>query len=222
MATKTVNRLNGTATPNAEPGLISAQLPQLNKQMIEVKIKGMTPLIVQAWSEKAKRMMLDKHMKKAQSAKEAKDPKKDYEACLYTSDEGWHGFPTGAFKAAIVGACRQAEGITMTAVKRICFVRNEGYSTAQDKGLIRIHGKPRMRQDMMRNESGVADIRFLAEFPVWEATLTIEFNASCISAEQIIHLVELAGYGEGVGGHRPSSPKNCTGDNGRWEVVKGK
>lgn len=53
-----------------------------------------------AWSEKAKRQMLDKQMKKAQSAKEAKSPEQDYHDSLYHLEGGGYGFPAVAFKAA--------------------------------------------------------------------------------------------------------------------------
>src|SRR3546814_8870185 len=59
-----------------------------------------------AWSEKAKKMMLDKQMKKATKAKEAKDPQADYEACFYRTPTGDYGFPTIGLKAAMVAACR--------------------------------------------------------------------------------------------------------------------
>ena len=50
------------------------ELPPLNIQTIQLMLVGDSPLIVHAWSEKAKRQMLDKQMKKATKAKEAKDP----------------------------------------------------------------------------------------------------------------------------------------------------
>jgi hypothetical protein len=52
-------------------------------ETVHFKLVGDSPLIVHAWSEKAKRQMLDKQMKKATKAKEAKDPQADYEACFY-------------------------------------------------------------------------------------------------------------------------------------------
>lgn len=53
---------------------ISINLPALNIQRIEVTLIGDTALIMHKWSEKAKKEMLDKQMKKATQAREAKDP----------------------------------------------------------------------------------------------------------------------------------------------------
>ena len=51
------------------------QLPPLNIQAVQFTLVGDSPLIVHAWSEKAKRQMLDKQMKRATKAKVAA-PKK--------------------------------------------------------------------------------------------------------------------------------------------------
>jgi hypothetical protein len=51
------------------------ELPALKIETVQFTLVGDSPLIVHAWSEKAKRQMLDKQMKKAAKAKEAKDPR---------------------------------------------------------------------------------------------------------------------------------------------------
>ena len=61
----------------------SIELPRLDIGLMEVTVVGDSPLIVHAWSPKAKREMLDKQMKKAKGAKEAKDPVKDFEESMY-------------------------------------------------------------------------------------------------------------------------------------------
>ena len=42
----------------------TAELQPLNIQTVEIKIKGLSPLIMHRWSDKAKQAMLDKQMKK--------------------------------------------------------------------------------------------------------------------------------------------------------------
>src|SRR5208283_2284464 len=80
-------------------------LPTLNIQTAHVQLVGDSPLIVHAWSKKAKQQMLDKQMKRAKQAKEAKDPQKDYEESLYRSPDGGYCFPAVGFKSAAVDAC---------------------------------------------------------------------------------------------------------------------
>lgn len=205
-------------TANGSTAASTINIPRPRIEEISIPIIGTEPLIVHAWSQKVKQAMLDKQMKKPVASKEAKDPQRDFEDSRYIADEGWDGFTAVGFKASLVGACRQVEGLPMTLAKRLLFVQADGRSTLHSSGLVRIHGEPRMRQDMVRLDTGVADIRFRAEYFPWKATLTIRFNAGVISAEQVTHLVILAGMSEGVGEWRPSSPKSATGNYGLWEI----
>ncbi len=194
-------------------------IPRPNIRIMRLPIVGTTSLIVHSWSRKAIKMLLDRQQKKAQQAKEARDPDADYEASKYVGDDGWEGIPAVAFKAAIVGACRQVDGLTMTLAKRLAFIQPDGFSTEQNIELTKIEGRARMRQDMVRVASGTADVRFRAEYQKWRATLLIEYNAQVITQEQLINLVSIAGYSEGVGEWRPSAPESATGTHGRWRVL---
>lgn len=181
-------------------------IPKIDVRQLDITLIGDSPLICHRWSEKARKEMLDKQMKKAKTAKEAKDPKADYEASLYKMDGGKFGFPCVAFKSAAVGACRFSDGMKMTEARGAFHVVGE---------LAEIEGTPRMREDMVRIAMGTADIRFRGEFPTWRATLRISFNASAISPEQIVNLFNLAGFGVGVGEWRPEKD----GSYGRFHVA---
>lgn len=88
---------------------------------------------------------------------------------------------------------------------------------AGSEGLIEIHGEPRMREDMVRLETGVADLWYRAEYPEWSAALRISYNANMLSLEQLVNLVNAAGFG-GVGEWRPSAPKSASGSYGCFRV----
>ena len=194
-------------------------IPPMNIQELELVLVGDSPLVVHAWSDKAKEMMLAKQMKKAKQAKEAKSPEQDFIDSLYWYGEkpkkptmqdvrkGKFGFPAIAFKAAAVDACSHVDGMTKVAARGSFHI---------DCGLIEIVGKPHPREDMVRIGMGVADIRYRAEFTTWRVRLPIRYNANVISAEQIVNLFETAGFGIGVGEHRPQ--KN--GSWGRFHVAK--
>jgi len=195
------------------------QIKPLRLERVTLSIQGDTPLITHRWSEKAKGMMLDKQMGKARVKKEAKDPEADYESSIYRLDDGTPGFPANAFKSAVVGACRLFEGLPMTKAK--IAMRFEGELNEKGDQLVRIDGAPRMREDMVRLETGVADIRYRAEFPSWSAKLTVTYNAGIISLEQLVNLVDAAGFG-GIGEWRPSAPKSSSGSFGTFHVVGAK
>lgn len=60
-----------------------------------------------------------------------------------------------------------------------------------------------MREDAVRNANGVADLRYRAEFSEWNAEFTVEYNARFYSVEQILSMVDHAGFHAGLGDWRP-------------------
>ena len=203
------------ATRAGQSESLVVTIPAPKVEVASFPITGETPLIVHRWSEKAKRAMLDKQQKKATLRKEAKNPEEDFQQSRYVSSEGWDGFPAGGFKASLVGAARQAgKDLPMTLAKRLVFIVADDATT----GLVRIYGEPTMRDDMVRLETGVADIRFRAQYWPWSAILQVRYNASIISQEQVANLVMLSGMSEGIGEWRPSAPKSCSGDFGLWRI----
>lgn len=223
MSATSVNRLNNvlgngsskhdtTSNPQA-----AITIPKIEPKVLQVWVDGITPLLVCAWSEKAMNMILEKQMKKASKGKEAKDPEKCYRDSLYTSTEGWTGVPAGGIKGCLINAVRAIDDLNMTDAKRLVFVRSEG-TTASGQGLVRIHGEHQMHRGMVRISGGVADVRFRAIYPKWSMRLEVEFLPHMLSAEQVVNLIELAGFVEGLCEHRPGAPKSHTGDFGRFAI----
>ena len=195
-------------------------IPPIDVRTMDITLVGDSPLIVHRWSEKAKKGILDKQMKKAKTAKEAKDPQRDFLDSLYwLSDRpanndaaakllsiATFGFPSVAFKASAVTACGEVDGMKMTQARRRFHVDGE---------FVTILGVPTMRDDMVRVGMGTADIRFRGEFKTWRAIVRLSFNASAISPEQIINLFNLAGFGVGIGEWRAEKE----GSYGRFHVA---
>lgn len=187
------------------------EIKPINVKYTEIRIIGDTPLIVHAWSEKVKKAMLDKQMKKAKNARVAKDPEEEYQASFYRLPDGRYGFPAIGFKAAAVSAGgRFAEGLKMTELRGSFFIDGENGSD-----LVAIEGEPSMREDTVRVGMGVADIRYRPEFRTWATSVRVRFNADKISLEQLVNLFNLAGFGVGVGEWRPE----CDGQFGCFHVA---
>lgn len=183
---------------------VNIQLPALQIKTLSLMLVGDSALIVHAWSEKAKRQMLDKQMKKAKQAKEAKDPEADYEACFYRTPTGAYGFPSIGVKAAMVGACRFVD-MKMTEARGAFHIDGE---------MLTVIGEPRPREDMVRVGMGTADIRYRPEFPEWKIPVEVKYNSSVVSAEQIANLLNTAGFAIGIGEWRPER----NGSYGRFHV----
>lgn len=202
------------ATKNVE--LIEIKPIEIKKTTI--RIVGDTPLIMHAWSEKAKREMLDKQMKKTKSsAREAKNPVEDFIRSMYwlspmptdMSEDGFEkavdngarfGFPVTAFKQAAISAAYR-----MGWAKDKMSLRGAFFIDGDENQMIEIHSDtPIMREDMVKVGMGTADIRFRGEFRNWYADMTISYNANGQhTLEQIINIINAGGYVCGVGEWRP-------------------
>ena len=185
-------------------------IPMMEKKTVTFKIKGVTPLIMNQFPEKARRKMLEKQMKKATKGMEAKDPDAMYKGSLYLLGDGkTPGFPAVGFKASMVRAGKQL-GMNMTDT------RGRFHVLADEGDLVKIEGEHHMREDVVRLESGVVDIRFRAEFSQWKAEIKIIYNVHAISEEQLLKLIEVAGFSCGIGEWRPE--KSNSGSYGLFEI----
>lgn len=178
------------------------QLPPLDIRQFTIRLVGDSPLICHAWSSKAKRAMLDKQQKKARQAKEAKDPDVDYKESLYVIErngsddptEWLCAFPAVGFKSAAVDACSHVQGITKVEARGAFHIIGD---------MVPLEGTPSPREDMVKIAMGTADLRYRGEFKRWSAALRVRYNASVLSAEQVIHLFNVGGFAIGVGEWRP-------------------
>lgn len=183
-------------------------IPGIDIRKATIQIVGDSPLIVHKWSEKAKKEMLDKQMKKATKGKSAKDPVVDFIESLYWLDgepqektmEGFEaaiangarfGFPSVAFKAAAVAAGYRADVLPNKVSANGAF--------HIDGEFVEIIGTPTMREDMVRVGMGTADIRYRGEFKEWSAVFQLKYNANAISLEQLLNLFNLGGFHCGIG-----------------------
>lgn len=183
-----------------------ALLKPIRLKYMVVELEGESPLIVHAWSKKAKEEMLAKQMKRAPKGRDVRDPDRDYEEAFYRLADGRYGFPAVAFKAAAVDACSQLDK-TVTKV----FMRGVFHVLGD---MVPIIGEPRRREDMVRVGMGTADLRFRPEFPTWAAKVPLRFNADAISEEMLVNIFNLGGFAVGIGEWRPQRD----GPYGRFHV----
>jgi hypothetical protein len=198
------------ATKKSENPVIN--IPAMQIQTFDLKIVGDSPFICHAWSEKAKLMMLQKQQKKASAGKEIRNPMREYANTLYwlsekpdienmTDEEIWNatqegrfGFPTVAFKAAAVDAGYQQGILDKKTTARGAFHIIGEFAE--------IEGKPSIREDMARIGMGTADLRYRAEFKEWSTVLHIRLNSNAMSMEQVVNLMNVAGFACGIGDWR--------------------
>ena len=216
------------ATNKANTEVIEIRPIEIKK--VTIRIVGDTPLIMHAWSEKAKRMMLEAQMGVAKGKKkEAKNPVDDFIRSMYwltpmpedgtmesfeeaIANGARFGFPVTAFKQAAISAAYR-----MGWAKDKMSMRGAFFIDSDENGMIEIHSDtPEMREDMVKVGMGTADIRYRGEFKNWYADLTISYNANGqYSLENIVNIINAGGYVCGVGEWRPERD----GQNGMFHVV---
>jgi len=210
-------RKNNMATTKKESVI---EIKPLNLVTTTVRIEGMTPLIVHAWSEKAKKEMLDAQMGKAKAKKkEPKNPVADFACACYWMDgvpgvayDEWdeeifekyaenarYGFPAVAIKqAAISTAYREGYSKNKVSLQGSFFIKGEGeYQLVEIKG-----GKPTMREDnvVIGGMSRTADLRYRPQWESWYMDLDISYDANGnLSLSDIVNLINLSGFKCGIG-----------------------
>jgi len=205
-----------TKTSTADAAI---HLERLERRVYTFEIEGVTPLIVNRWSEKAREMMLQAQQTKTRAKKSPKDPVANFEASKYKLKDGSDAFPATAFKAAIVHAGRLFDGITQVSLKQTVLVLGDG-SDARGDELVKLSFDDCIkREDTPRNASGVADLRYRAQYNGWGAKLRVQVIEGIIDPGSLAALVDAAGIG-GVGEWRPTAPKSATGTYGTF-MLKG-
>ena len=204
------------------------EIRAIDSKQVKLRIVGDTPLIVHAWSEKAKRMMLEAQMKATKTkAKEIRDPFDDFINSMYwlegkpsestpeafekALEHGRWGFPVGAIKmAGNSAAYRNGWVKNQMQLRGSYFLRTEFGDMAEI-----LNSKPIMREDMVRIGMGSADLRYRAEFRDWSMEMILEYNASGeMTLEQIVNVINAGGYSVGIGEWRPEKD----GDFGRYHI----
>lgn len=218
---------------NGQAPAIPVDLPKRRERTVQLNIESLSPLISHAWSSKAVKMMLGKQMGEASAGRTKKDPFQDFVESLYVCQNGQFGMPAPCFKACGVSAANDV-GLKMTEMRRAFHVKtytipivgppitqplNEWDEKYWDKMKPYASQGVHARMDLVRLESGVADVRFRGEWPIWKCTLEIDFNEAVISLDQLVNLMNAGGYGSGIGEWRPSSPVVKSGEFGRFRVV---
>ena len=212
----------------------------LEKKVMRLTIEGTTSLIVHAWSEKAKKEMLDKQMGNSKGKKkEPKNPVRDFIDSLYwldkkpeepteeafekaCADGASFGFPATAVKGA---ACSTAYRSGWTADKvsiyGAFFLRgcDKDFNVIGDGEFVQIltDEPPVMREDNVKLNGKTSDLRYRGEFKNWKMNFLLEYNEgnSQYSISSIVNMVEAGGFTVGIGEWRPEK----RGMHGQFHIV---
>jgi hypothetical protein len=118
-------------------------------------------------------------------------------------------YPSPAFKHAYLYGVSQLDDVKQ-------------FPKTRATGWVFINGDPILefaevirRTDVGRNPTQMV---YRLQFNGWACDLRIEYNSNSITLEQVASLFDLGGVG-GIGEWRPTSPKNKSGDFGRFRIA---
>lgn len=208
------------------------EIRPLDMRTTTLTIVGETPLIMHAWSEKAKKQMLDAQMGKAKGKqKDKKNPVEDFINSMYWLTEKPTEYTEEAFEEAFRNGAKF--GFPVTALKQAAISASFRMGWSKDKMSLRgaffIDGgfgefmeiksdKPVMREDMVKVGMGTADLRYRGEFQNWSATFNLRYDANGqYSLESILNMLNAGGTVCGIGEWRVERD----GQNGMFHVQAG-
>ena len=185
-------------------------IPELRMARINVRIKGVTPLITHRFSEDVLEKMAAEQQGAAKVKKPPRQPEAECEAACYRTPEGRYGFPAAGVKKAMVTAGQRFAGEKGTELYGAFSIPVE---------LLELEcGAPHMREDrvVLGGMSRTSSIAYRPEFTPWAAVVPLLFNADFISADQLVNLLRLAGFSVGIGDWRVEKK----GSFGQFEVAE--
>lgn len=216
----------GTTIPVPENGTASAptilKITPPNLGLARFNIRGISPYVQHAFSAKQQRIMEATQRAGQQSrgkkVRQPKDFEQLYKDAMHISTEGWCGIPAPSFRNAIIDSCRLV-GFRMTHAKLSVFVVADGTDAEDGSQLVKIIGEPEPYKAPVRNDSGVADIRWRPMWKEWSAVVVIQWDRDQFAEADLLHLMMRAGLQVGIGEGRPNSPNSNGLGFGRFEVI---
>lgn len=200
-------------------------IPPLKMEVAEFTIVGTAPYVQNRFSAEAAAVIAAAQAagNPARNVKKRtpKDFKALYENAQYHAVEGWAGQPASAYRKAMISACRVAQ-FKMTLAKLSVFILPDGFDAKEGMPLVRIiKGKPRRVEHMVRNATGVCDVRVRAMFDEWKIKLRVEYDSDQFTSVDIANLVVRCGRQVGIGEGRPDSRESAGMGWGTFTVAGG-
>jgi hypothetical protein len=198
-------------TEQKEESLLKLQLKPIKTRIMKIQVESMPgSSYIPHRLDKAVVEAFTKRETGEVEKKEFRDFDKEYESCFYYTLNGQYGMPAGSFVGAILDTC-VALNIPKTKIKRALRIIGDVIEIKYKKLNRRIDNPRR------GGRNSTPDVRHRPEFIDWEVELVAQYDEEQITPEQIINLINSAGFTSGIGDWRPSSPKS-SGTHGMFRV----
>lgn len=178
------------------------QILQMQEGSITCRVVGVTPLIMNRMSEKAKHELLLPKGKKTAADKAANlkhDIYAEFRASAYLDPDP--KAPTRlrvmstAFKGVMRSAALDIPGARKAQIGRLTYVTGEYVS---------IYGKPKMHMSIVRNSdvNHTPDVRTRLIVPRWAAQISVRYNSTLLKESSVLNLLATGGMFVAIGDWR--------------------
>jgi hypothetical protein len=195
---------------------VPLEIVKFQQGVITVCLLGVSPLVHNRPSEKAKRTLIlpGGRPSKTELAKRLKhNPVEEFRESPHIADDANAPtlivFPSSAFKGTMLSACSEMDGVFKSRVGRLCYVQGDYTS---------IYGIPKLFMAVVR-QSGIQrapDIRTRAIMPEWAARVQVRYILPQLNPQSVVNLLSGGGQVEGIGDGRVGKLKL---NYGMFEVV---
>lgn len=201
---------------------VAVTIKPANIQTAQFNIVGTAPLVQARFSEKAKQAMMAKMEAGSTASKSRAKPARDFDEdmrnAMHISEDGWQGIPAGAFRNAMISACRLV-GFKMTMAKLSVFIEADGIDKVDGIPLVRFEGKPERHEMAARVGIDGTDIRIRPMWRKWSAKIRIRYDADQFTVQDVANLMQRVGLQVGIGEGRPDSRSSAGLGWGTFEIA---
>lgn len=190
--------------------MATVQLKPIKPTKISFWIKGTSPIIQHAWSSKGREMLRMTPQERRKKPKKGRDPEQEAEGATHRTEGGDYGIPVTAFKASLITAAHKDIGLEKTLVRKSLFIPSNDPNSITKMEC----SEPFIREDIVRVGTGVADLRYRPQFNDWRVNIIAEIDESMLTVDDLVNLVDRAGFSVGIGEWRPEKG----GDYGRYKM----
>jgi len=188
---------------------IEIVVPKLNLGIVKVKIKGTSPLLMDKFPESVRQEILEKQEGKTQGKKKLRDLDLEFENAIHRISDKQLGFPAQGFRSAMI--------------ESTSFVGKNSFSKKLFKGIIIMNGEGNdlipikyKKLSKLKHYPKGSITKISPMLEDWECELVIQYDQNNISPQDIISLINYAGFYYGIGMWSPKS--KCGGKYGMYEL----
>ena len=211
MTTKKPIKKDETKKEETKKVVKKIELMPLNIKTITINIIGKTPLLMDKMPQETLNNILAKQTGLSNTnKKKVRDTSNETSNAIHKTSMGKIGYPASAFKKAMIDATSRvgdkffSKGLVMGAIRIINSV----------EGLVLLKYS---KQSVLEHNVG-SNVKFTPMFQDWSCELKIQFDANNITAEDILTLVNYAGFYVGIGSWRPKCRDGGSGEFGQFEI----